>query len=637
MLGLLKKKQHRRLRAKKLRLPGKKLGFIVIGILLFLALFSYLVVYLPYTKIRAKGERVLVAGKEVKVAFAQNDIDLVDAKLKIVDSEFEGFKKEAGSVYWMRFIPFLGAYISDFKNSVEAGDHLIQAGEDIIVAIKPHADLIGFKKGEDASFSEKPAELRLQTAVLTLDQIVKDVDKIALDVDKARENIQKINPDRYPQSIGGKPLRATIRTYKDQFEGIATLFVDAKPFIKALPDMLGAKDEKTYLILFQNDKELRATGGFLTAYAVFNVNKGKFEVRRSDDIYTLDDSLKSHPKATREIATYHKGVSQLFIRDSNLSPDFIKSVQIFDSLYQTSSQRVDYDGIITVDTHVLVDALKVLGDTQVRGINFSAEIDKRCNCPQVIYKLLDEIDRPVGYIKEDRKGILGDMLFTLMQKALGFSPSKYWGKLSQDVIKNLDEKHILIYMKDPKTQKALEALNFAGRIKPYKGDYLHINDVNFAGAKSNLFVQQEVSSETTIKSDGTVERKIEITYKNPFKHSDCSLERGGLCLNATLRNWFRMYVPEGSTLVEFKGSEKKVQTYDELGKTVFEGFFGVPPQGKTSAFITYTLPFKVQNEKDYRLLIQKQPGTDMPVYVVTVNGKKIGDEALVTDKEFKIQ
>src|SRR3989338_4748981 len=633
MLGLLKKKQHRRLRAKKLRLPGKKLGFIVIGILLFLALFSYLVVYLPYTKIRAKGERVLVAGKEVKVAFAQNYIDLVDAKLKIVDSEFEGFKKEAGSVYWMRFIPFLGAYISDFKNSVEAGDHLIQAGEDIIVAIKPHADLIGFKKGEDASFSEKPAELRLQTAVLTLDQIVKDVDKIALDVDKARENIQKINPDRYPQSIGGKPLRATIRTYKDQFEGIATLFVDAKPFIKALPDMLGAKDEKTYLILFQNDKELRETGGFLTAYAVFNVNKGKFEVRRSDDIYTLDDSLKSHPKATREIATYHKGVSQLFIRDSNLSPDFIKSVQIFDSLYQTSSQRVDYDGIITVDTHVLVDALKVLGDTQVRGINFSAEIDKRCNCPQVIYKLLDEIDRPVGYIKEDRKGILGDMLFTLMQKALGFSPSKYWGKLVQEMFRNLQEKHILVYFVDSDLQKSVEKLNFAGKMRPYEGDFLHINNVNFAGAKANLFVTESITSKTTTAGDKTT-REVAIEYRNPYRHSDCNLERGGLCLNATLRNWVRVYVPKGSQLIDFKGSEKKVQTYDDLGKTVFEGFLRINPEGKAHAIVSYTIP-KASVQNPYRILIQKQPGTYNQKLRIDLNGRNIFDGVLDVDREIK--
>lgn len=155
-----------------------------------------------------------------------------------------------------------------------------------------------------------------------------------------------------------------------------------------------------------NDKELRATGGFLTAFAVFKVDQGKFKVERSEDIYTLDNSIKNHPAAPRPIALYHKGVSKFQIRDSNLSPDFVETNKLFDELYQNSSEKVDYDGVIAVDTHVLVDALEILGDTQVRGLNFSSKIDKRCDCPQVIYTLLDEIDRPVAYLKADRKGIL---------------------------------------------------------------------------------------------------------------------------------------------------------------------------------------------------------------------------------------
>ncbi|KXK12249.1 MAG: hypothetical protein UZ22_OP11002000048 [Microgenomates bacterium OLB23] len=336
-------------------------------------------------------------------------------------------------------------------------------------------------------------------------------------------------------------------------------------------------------------------------------------------------------------------MSQFFIRDSNLSPDFIESNKLFDELYQKSSQKVEYDGIIAMDTYVLVDALKILGDTQARGVNFSANIDKRCDCPQAIYTLLNEVDRPVAYIKADRKGILGDLLFAVMQKALGFSPSKYWGRLSQEVLmKNLNEKHILMDMKDKEIQNSLEALNFAGRIKSSEEnvDYLHINDTNFAGAKSNLFVDHEIQSATEIANDGTVTRKLTINYKNPHKHSNCSLEEseilgvGGLCINATLRNWLRVYVPEGSKLVSFNGSEKKTLTYDDLGKTVFEGFLGVQPMGKATVTIEYTLPFKVENKNEYRLIVQKQPGTAGHEFAATLNGKKIIDSKLTRDLSY---
>ncbi|KXK12248.1 MAG: hypothetical protein UZ22_OP11002000047 [Microgenomates bacterium OLB23] len=218
-------------------------------------------------------------------------------ELATTEAKFNDFKKEAQRLYWIKPIPFVGNYGKDLNNAVDAGGYLISAAKKTITAIEPHADLIGFKKGTDTSFIEKPAELRLQTAVLTLDSIVKDVDAIAEDIDQARIRVDRINPNRYPENYKGVKLRENIEKGISQFDGVASLFVDAKPFLKNLPDFLGAKEEKTYLIIFMNDKELRPTGGFITAYAIFKVNKGKFEVVRSDDIYTLDASIAKHPKA----------------------------------------------------------------------------------------------------------------------------------------------------------------------------------------------------------------------------------------------------------------------------------------------------------------------------------------------------
>ncbi len=581
--------------------------------------------------INKKGKDVVAKAKAVKYAVSQNDMDLVKSSMDEMQVSFDSFHKEAGKIYWMRFIPIAGWYVGDFRNGVEAGDHLLKAGNKVVDTLSPYADLIGFKKGT-AGFSDKSADDRIQTAVLTLDKVVPKVDDIAVDVDAARENLDKIDSHRYPGKYGKK-----IASYLEQFDSVASLFVDAKPFIKKLPNMLGAQGERSYIVLFQNDKEQRPTGGFLTAYAIFKVKNGKITAQRSEDIYNLDASISSHPKAPAPILAYHKGVYQLNIRDSNLSPDYVESMQSFEALYAKSNQKVAYDGIIAMDTTVLVDMLRVLGDTQAGGITFSANQDERCDCPQVIYELLNDIDRPVNYVKNDRKGILGQLLYAIMQKALGSSPSQYWGQLSQDMIKNLEEKHVLIYLKEESEQQAVEAINFAGRIQKKDGDFLHINDTNFAGAKSNLYVTEKVTSDSKINSDGSVHRTLTIEYKNPYKHSDCNLERGGLCLNATLRNWLRIYVPEGSTLTSFRGSQTKTQTYDELGKTVFEGFMTVDPMGKALVTVEYDLPFKVKNQKDYKLYLQKQPGTAGHQYLINVNGVLRLDMPLVKDYEFTLK
>ena len=225
-------------------------------------------------------------------------------------------------------------------------------------------------------------------------------------------------------------------------------------------------------------------------------------------------------------------------------------------------------------------------------------------------------------------------MLELFYKAIGFSPSKYWGQLAQTMFTNLDEKHILLYFTEKASQEAVTKLNYAGRIREYDdGDYIHINNVNFAGAKSNMFIDEKVTSETTL-NNGAIKRTVTIQFKNPHPPSDCNLERGGLCLNATLRNWIRFYVPEGSKLVSFKGSKTKTLTYDELGKTVFEGFMTVDPKGSATVTVEYTLPSSVSS-KDYKLLIQKQPGVEKQTWEVKVDGEKAFEGLLKTDKELK--
>ncbi|HRN69702.1 MAG TPA: DUF4012 domain-containing protein [Candidatus Woesebacteria bacterium] len=607
---------------------NKKVFFSIVAVLAVIGIASYFLVIQPALRIRAKANEVVAEAKKLQESIKANDIDLLRSDIDNMSNKYTEFENEAKSVYWASFVP----YVADLKSCVEAGRYMITAGDEAIEAIYPYADLIGLKQGEQ-NFYEKSAEERLQTAVLTLDKMLERIDVVAQNIEEAEKRIATINPNRYPTKVGTYEVRGNIQEAKNQFEGMATLFVDAKPFLKQLPSILGAEEEKNYLILFQNTAERRATGGFYTFYAVFNINKGKITIKDSSDIYDLDNSIPNHPRAPEKILAYHKGVNQFFLRDSNLSPDFVESVKLFNSLYEDSSHAIDYDGIITMDSKVLVDMLEIFGDTQAGGINFSANIDERCDCPQVIYTLFDIVDRPVNYVKIDRKRILGNLMLELFYKAVGFSPSRYWGQLAQTMFTNLDEKHMLLYFTDPETQKAIEALNYAGRIREYDGDYLHINNVNFAGAKSNMFIDEEITSETTFEN-GKAKRTVKIVFKNPYEHSDCNLERGGLCLNATLRNWIRFYVPEGSELVEFKGSQTKTLTYDELGKTVFEGFMTVNPKGQAEVSIEYTLPSSI-TEKNYKLLIQKQPGVEDQTLDVTVEGKNMFEGPFNTDKEIK--
>ena len=317
-------------------------------------------------------------------------------------------------------------------------------------------------------------------------------------------------------------------------------------------------------------------------------------------------------------------------------------MKVFNSLYDKAAGKVAVDGIIALDTSVLVSTIRILDDeVYAGGVRFTSKVDSRCDCPQVIYELERLVSTPksvdlkvttLAAVQAQRKDLIGVLLYAIMDKALKSSPKLYWGPLFQDMLTQVGEKHVLFYLYDKDAQGGIESLNAAGRIRPYEGDYLHINQANFGGAKSNLFVEEAVNQDYDVAGDGVITKKLTINYKNPHAPSDCNLERGNLCINAVLRDWIRIYAPKGSKLVDSKGSEVKMTSYEELGKTVFEGFLTVRPLGAATFTLSYTLPFKVKDGA-LPLMIQKQPGTHGNEYTIKVKGQQIEKFPLLTDKE----
>lgn len=632
---------------KKKIFPWKFVLFPVGGLIILIVILGLLL--LPIRGVMAKAGEVVKSGQRAAEALKNQDLVKTKEELAQTRNQLESLQREYGKVLGLKAIPVLGSYISDGEHGINAAFAGLSAADKAIEALEPNADLLGFKgKGR---FVEGSADDRIQTAVKTMNVLVPKVNEMAVHVEVLRKELAQIDPTRYPAKIGKTVVRERLVSVKEVIENAANLFVNAQPLLINLPKMLGEPTQRRYLVLFQNDKELRSTGGFITAYAQFRLDGGKTILERADDIYALDNAKRKTFPAPREILTFHKNVYNLNIRDSNLSPDYKLSMEQFEKLYDSVSGAEAIDGIWAVDTHVLVEALKILGPITISGREFSAETDQRCDCPKAVYELEDYSSRPVGYVRDARKDIIGILLQQLLQKALGVSPSAYWGKLFQMLLSEINEKHVLAYFHDTDAQKAAESFNMAGRImtssesatllafKDGTGwDYLHINNSNMAGAKSNMFTSQKITKDVTV-AGSTVTTKLTIEYKNPYPGSDCNLERGGLCLNAPLRNWLRVYVPKGSKLVEGKGAvspndNKPVpfDTYESLDKSVFEGFLIVNPLGTARIDITYTSSIESPGGT-YRLLFQKQPGTDGDEAIIKLGGKERKKWVLKSDTE----
>ena len=635
--------------------PKKSLSqlFIYIGIAIVACLIVFGVLLYPIKDVIAQAKVLSAVGKEAAVAIKEQDLVKAKVGLTKTRESLAVFQQEYNRLHSLQFVPFVRSYIKDGDHVIRAAFAGLDAVTKAIEALEPNADLLGLKG--KSTFVSGTADDRIQTAVKTMNALIPKVNGMADDIDRLRNELDAVNPNRYPVKIGKTLIRPQIIAAKETIDNAANIFVNAQPLLTSLPSILGEPTDKRYLVLFQNDKELRSTGGFITAYAQFRFSRGKAILEKADDIYALDAAMIRKFTAPAEILTYHKGVYNLYIRDSNLSPDFKTSMQKFEDLYAYAAGKEKIDGIIAVDTHVLVEALKILGPMYVYGREFSAVVDKRCDCPRAVYELEDYSTRPVNYIRTARKDIIGVLLHSILQQALGVSPSKYWGKLFQMVLSEINEKHILAYFHNEKAQKGAESFNMGGRIMTAsdsaailkysegKGwDYLHVNGSNMSGAKSNMFISEKITKDTTINANGTLTTKLMVDYKNPYPGSDCGLESGGLCLNAPLRNWVRIYTPAGSTLIESKGTQSPKDnkpipmiTNNSLGKTVFEGFLIVNPLGTARLELAYTSPVNLLNGT-YNILIQKQPGTDGQQILLRLNGRDRKSFKLISDTEISL-
>lgn len=611
-----------------------KKGLSVVGVVVVVFVLFFVFIAWRTVAIYGDSQKVVRQARLAADAAKNQNVVLAREELAKTKTAAENLKRQFETIGFSRFIPFLGSYISDADHMTAAGIHGINAAIVTADSLIPYADLLGLKgKG---SFTGGSAEDRIRTAVKSLSRVVPKIDDIELEIAAAKREMDQVNPGRYPNFGPFKKIR-TLALSAKTIASDATLAVEqGKPLIKILPDLLGADKAKKYLVLFQNDKELRPTGGFLTYYSVFRVEQGVIHIDSSNDIYTLDNSISYHPKADPIILKYLPKVYTQNIRDINLSPDFMVSMKDFRTYYEKSRFKTDIDGIIAIDTQFVVHLIEILGEVQASGQTFTAKTDPACDCPQVVYQLELNTTKPVGYVKSNRKGIVGDLLYATMQKALKSSPKLYWGPLFQAAINDAAEKHILFSLNDSGAQKGIDALAWSGRIKSFDGDYQHVNDANFGGAKSNMYIKESMRIDYNVSQNGEIKKTITLEYKNPYKYSDCNLESGGLCLNAILRNFQRVYVPEGSILSSSKGSQVKIETKKDLGKTYFESFFTVNPLGKASITYAYQLPFKV-TDGALPVLIQKQPGVESIAVEVYVNEKKVESFDLRSDKTLNLK
>lgn len=597
------------------------LGFALV--LLILGASSYFGIVRPALSVYDQVKIAKSDINQLKSDASIQDVVAADSDLDHLNSDLSNIKSRYQYFSWARHLPLASGYYADGNRVLNAASSGLAAGKIITTSLLPFSDVLGLK-GQDKTST---AQEKLQKIVEIMPKLAPNTDQVAAKLSIVNSEIQAIDVSRYPGQIAGINIHDSLKSAQDLTKLASDFMPQAKDVLENAPTALGVDGTKTYMVIFQNDKELRPSGGFLTAYTFASFKGGQLTTSKTDDIYNLDQSIASKPIAPAPILKYLPLVPKWNLRDTNLSPDFTISMSNFESLYKKSPMYKSNDGYIGADTYFLQALLRLTGPitTKSTGDTFTAD--------NVVTKLETYAEKVFTNVP-NRKGFLGDLMKEVIAR-LSSAKSDQWPTIIDTMLDAFNQKHVLLYSKDPNVQSLIEKYGWAGRIKTedQNEDYLHVNDSNFAGAKANLYIKEKIIQDITVAADGTVTKKLTVQEINPVKTDGW--------LNGPYRDWVRMYVPLGSTLQSTSGGEvKTATTQNELSHEMFENFVVAHPLGSTSSDIatwstTYQLPFQITGHI-YKLLVQKQPGTDGPMLTININGKQRVNEQLKTDQTYSL-
>lgn len=593
---------------------------VLIIILSIVASVIYLLLNLMERKRKIESDlrSVLNELKEEKGRLERHEFLKVVEGLEPLQKSIRNAKKTLKENSFISFIPKLGKSFTSTQALLNVGEITVQAAEPLAYKLEPF-----LTKGFEAK-SRARREKIIADFLASYPKLRDDFKVLIEVVPKIRSEILTIDNQSLSEVLPNKDLEHSLGAIQEKLQNSEFSVVYLIDILNGVIEILGAEKSQKYLLIFQNNGELRATGGFITAYALLEFDKGRLQVLKNEDIYQLDNRVRSDIPSPEPIKKIE--VNYLNSRDSNLSPDYPTSVKEFLKFYRKDG-GIEPDIVMSVDLDVLTELVSLTGPIHLASYNqtFSSQLHS-LGIPDIIYKVEEYTQLPESKA-EKRKEVLGDLMFEIIEKLYGL-PAENLIRLPEVLEKLASGKHILAYSENERKNNLFKVLSIDGEVKQKEGNYLHINHSNLGGRKSNLFVQETVEINFKVGSIGTITQEVKITLANN-KNQD-------FWLNTKFLNWARVYVPEGSRLLGSSASGK-VKSYSELGKQVFENYFYLDPGGSNSLYLEYQLPFKYDKKKGFPLYLQKQAGVKSTKFVINVNGKKWKELNLTKDEELRLK
>ena len=362
--------------------------------------------------------------------------------------------------------------------------------------------------------------------------------------------------------------------------------------------------QKNYLIVFQNNNELRPAGGFISSFGKLQFTAGLPTGIQIEDVYgQIDEHARlpaPYPMEKLLANEWYKGYS---FRDANYSPNFPDSAQELTRLYHLTRPAEKIDGIIALNFRVLEDLLDALGPINVEGKYLSKD-----NLFEELTNQVNDVDRHNLESLANRKSILKPLANAVIKKIL-LNPFKL-RKISDMITRSLSKKDLQLYFDSESLQKLAEKNGWAGEWPVARsGDFLAISEANLGGMKSDRYIDRRVTykvkfSEEYFRSNAAPEANLQVEV-NHF-----GIEN--IPLSGPYTGYFRIYTSPEQVKNAFS------QTAPVAKQAPFDQLIQLQPGKSTTIQKNYQLPRDIIKNSIYSLDLLKQAGTAADLYTVII-------------------
>ncbi|HUH99251.1 MAG TPA: DUF4012 domain-containing protein [Anaerolineales bacterium] len=549
---------------------------------------------------------------------SKETIEQAGPALPILKQDLDSLRSEVQPIVWaapyLRWVPLYGGDMASAPQLLDFADDLVTSLDEAYQAAQPLLQVIGVTNDP----IDPPQITALMVKALPQFTEARNVLDQALSA-RGKIDVQILTPD----------VRDLIVRKIDPYLGTLD---DGLTLAVSFPKLMGASSQgpQTYLIIVQNEDELRATGGFITAVGKFVVLNGSVLGLSFEDSYAFDNFSKPYPEAPWQLDQY-MNIPILLVRDANWFTDFPTSALYIQDLYAYSRAN-SVDGIVAIDQHLLVMLLQVLGPIKVEGAPYPITADN-----VIAYMRAAKVP-PAGEPSPadwNRKAFLNPVASAVLNKLLN-NPGINWSAMLTTFFQALNERHLLVLLDDPEVTTVIQRHGWDGAVRPGSGDFLMAVDTNVGYDKTNAVVQKSMIYDVDLTDLSKPVGSLDVIHTNhaaanvPCLQDGVSDQENAYAIDRCYWNYLRVYTLQGSALLAAtphaipaawmildQAVPAQVDTLDEeIAGVQGYGTLLVVPGGQTvETSFRFGLPPRVissgpdPKQMTYSLKVQKQPGT----------------------------